>query len=255
MNNKTNENQSETKIEEMDSDFLKELNQLSKQLKTDDEIINDYKVSHPPKYEEKSKNAEKSKNEKETKNDSKPNLDNNNNINIINNNINEINIFLNNNNINENPFKEAYNLMNSKENNIFNLDENNLMFESLDSLNSKVKEFNSILFKTFQPNGSTDNGVLDEKENNVLGKILDFLIQSDLLKGTISNMKKSIEESLEKNKNNLKKEENEKYQEALLNANNILNEMNNINPDKNKIMDSLQKLQQISNDVDSILFI
>ena len=255
MKNEYNGNNYESKIDEIDSDFLKELNQLSKQLKTDDEIINDYKVSHPPKYEEKSKNSEKSKNEKETKNDSKPNLDNNNNINIINNNINEINIFLNNNNINENPFKEAYNLMNSKENNIFNLDENNLMFESLDSLNSKVKEFNSILFKTFQQNGSTDNGVMDEKENNVLGKILDFLIQSDLLKGTISNMKKSIEESLEKNKNNLKKEEIEKYQEALLNANNILNEMNNINPDKNKIMDSLQKLQQISNDVDSILFI
>ena len=68
-------------------------------------------------------------------------------------------------------------------------------------------------------------------------------------------MKKSIEKSLEKNKNNLKKEENEKYKEAILNAEIIINEANKIQPDKHKIMDSLKQLQQISNDIDSISFI
>ena len=65
-------------------------------------------------------------------------------------------------------------------------------------------------------------------------------------------MKQSIEDSFQKNKNNLSKDENEKYKEALLNADNILNETNKVHPDKDKIMDSLQKLHQISNDIDSI---
>ena len=42
-----NGNNSQSKIEEMDSEFLNELNQLNKQLKTDDEILNDYKEKHP----------------------------------------------------------------------------------------------------------------------------------------------------------------------------------------------------------------
>ena len=247
MQNGNNGNNSELKIEGMDSEFLNELNQLSKQLKTDDEIINDFKEKHS-----------EAKTEKGVKPESKSNtnLDNNNIINDIS----GINNFLNSDKNTENPFKEAFNIMNSKDN-IFNINDTDLMFESLESINSKVNHFNGLLKKTYglsMENGATDNGnnnEFNEKENNILREILDFLIQSNLLKDTIFNMKKSIEESLEKNKNNLKKEENEKYQEALLNANNILNEMNNINPDKNKIMDSLQKLQQISNDVDSILFI
>ena len=51
----------------------------------------------------------------------------------------------------------------------------------------------------------------------------------------------------------MNQEENQKYQEALLNANNILNEITKIHPDRGKIMDSLQQLQKISNDIDCIL--
>ena len=38
----------------------------------------------------------------------------------------------------------------------------------------------------------------------------------------------------------------------ILNADNILNEMSKIHPDKGKILDSLQNLQKISNDIESI---
>ena len=250
-----NEIKKEENIEEMDSDFLKELNQLSKQLKTDDEIINDYKSKNFIKNEDK---EVKNDNIPINKNDSESNINNN-----LDNEINNLNKLLNNNNINENPFQEAYNSMNSKGN--FNFDENELIMEPLNSLYSQIYQFNSILNKTINTeniniqkdsNGNiiNENEIL-EKENNVIGEILDFLIQSNLIKDTILNMRKSIENSLEKNKNNLKKEEKEKYQEALQSADKIINETNKVNPDKNKIMDCLQQLQQISNDIDSILFV
>ena len=255
MENGDNKNQikQEPKTEEMDEEFLKELNQLSKQLKTDDEIINDYKLKNSIETEQ--------KNITNTENSIKPTENGgnyNNNINI-NTNINEMsdtNELFKDNNININPFQEAYDLLNEKQN-IFNLEENNLMLESLDSLNSTITQFNSILNKAIgmnnnsKANGAEKNGI-NEKENEILVKILDFLLQGGMLKDTISIMKQSIEDSLQKNKNNLTKDENEKYKEALLNADNIINETNKIHPDKDKIMDSIQKLQQISNDIDPI---
>ena len=230
----------ETKTEEMDEEFLKELNQLSKQLKTDDEIINDYKLKNSIETEQKNIiNAEK--NIKSIENDG--------NYNNISNNIhiNEIcdtNELFKDNNINNNPFQEAFDLLNSKQN-IFNLEENNMMLETLDSLHSTITNFNSILNKTISmnnnsnKNGADKNGI-NEKENKILEEILDFLLQSCMLKNTILNMKQSIEDSLQKNKNNLTKDENEKYKEALLNADIILNEANKAHPNKDKIMDSLQ---------------
>ena len=255
MENGDNKNQikQEPKIEEMDEEFLKELNQLSKQLKTDDEIINDYKLKNSIETEQ--------KNITNTENNIKPTENGgnyNNNINI-NTNINEMsdnNELFKDKNININPFQEAYDLLNEKQN-IFNLEENNLMLESLDSLNSTITQFNSILNKAIgmnnnsKANGAEKNGI-NEKENEILVKILDFLLQGGMLKDTILIMKKNIEDSLQKNKNNLTKDENEKYKEALLNADNIINEINKIHPDKDKIMDSIQKLQQISNDIDPI---
>ena len=255
-----NEIKKEENIEGMDSDFLKELNQLSKQLKTDDEIINDYKAQNSIKNEEK---KEKDKNNPINKIESETNT----NINNINKDINNLNELLKNNNLNENPFQEAYNIMKSKENFIF--DENDLIMEPLNSIYSKIYQFNSILEKTVNldnndnigikkdSNGNivNKNEIVREKERKILGEILDFLIESNLLKNTILNMKESIENSLEKNKNNLKSEENEKYQESLKITEDIINEINKVNSDKNKIIDSIQQLQKISNDIDSILFV
>ena len=151
--------------------------------------------------------------------------------------------------------------MNSNNQNSFGFENGDVMFESLNSLNSTMNQFNSLLNNTINSSNNNTEGEkniqnqneINEKQNHILEEILDFLIQSNLLKDTILNMKKSIEDSKEKNKNDLKPEEDKKYQEALLNSNNILDEINKIHPDKEKIMDSLQQLQKISNDIDCIL--
>ena len=214
----------EPKSEELDPEFLQELNTLTKQLKTDEEIQKDIKSKQ---------NLNKIDKEK-TKQENK---------------------------INENPFQEAFDKMNSNNQNSFGLENGDLMFESLNSLNSTMNQFNSLLNNTINSSNNNIEGEkniqnqneINEKQNHILEEILDFLIQSNLLKDTILNMKKSIEDSKEKNKNDLKPEEDKKYQEALLNSNNILDEINKIHPDKEKIMDSLQQLQKISNDIDCIL--
>ena len=214
----------EPKSEELDQEFLQELNTLTKQLKTDEEIQKDIKSKQNPSKIDK----EKIKQE---------------------------------NNINENPFQEAFDKMNSNNQNSFGFENGDLMFESLNSLNSTMNQFNSLLNNTINSSNNNTEGEkniqnqneINEKQNHILEEILDFLIQSNLLKDTILNMKKSIEDSKEKNKNDLKPEEDKKYQEALLNSNNILDEINKIHPDKEKIMDSLQQLQKISNDIDCIL--
>ena len=206
--------------EDMDPEFLKELNSLTKQLKTDEEIRKDLK-----------KNKESSdKKENEIKE----------------------------NNIIQNPFNEAFDKMNL--NNFYNNENNDLIFESLDNLNSQVNQFNFLLNKSIDLNKNnnkdkeTENkNEINEKQNNLLKEILDFLIQSNLLKDTILNMKKLVEESFEKNKNKLKPEEKNKYEEVLINTNIIINEVDKLNPDRDKIMDSLEKLQQISNDIDYTL--
>ena len=227
----------EPKKEELDTEFLEEMNRLTKQLKTDEEILNDLKLKEQP-----SNNAENKKEKTKEKN-GELKLNNNTNTNII----------------NENPFKEAYELMTGRDKeNFFNPENNDLICESLNSFNEQVSQFNSILNNVVNlknKNGLGDSEKMEQEELNMMGNILDFLIQSNLLKDTILNMKKNIEKSLEKNRKSLKNDEIEKYQSALGGADAILGEVSKLNPDKEKIMDSLQKLQQISNDIDSILFI
>ena len=213
---------SEQKSEELDPEFLQELNTFTEQLKTDEEIQKDIK----------SKQIQNNNEQNKIKSEQKEN---------------------------ENPFQEAFNIMNSNNKNSFGFENGDLMYESLNSLNSTMNQFNSLLNNTLNANNNNegeknnDKNEINEKQNHILEEILDFLIQSNLLKDTILNMKKSIEDSKEKNKNNLKPEEIQKYEEASLDANNILNEVNKIHPDKGKILDCLQHLQKISNDIDCIL--
>ena len=215
---------SDQKSEELDPEFLQELNTFTEQLKTDEEIQKDIK----------SKQIQNNNEQNKIKSEQKEN---------------------------ENPFQEAFNIMNSNNQNSFGFENGDLMFESLNSLNNTMNQFNSLLNNTLNKNDNNNNkddknndkNEINEKQNNILEEILDFLIQSNLLKDTILNMKKSIEDSKEKNKNNLNPEEMQKYEEASLDANNILEEVNKIHPDKGKIMDCLQNLQKISNDIDCIL--
>ena len=149
--------------------------------------------------------------------------------------------------MNENLFKEDFN--NLKENDYYN-DFISQSFQSLESINTLLSRFNSLLNKTQKSDNK--NGQLNEKEEKILTEILDFLIESGLLKGTILNMKNEIENSFENSRNKLKKEEIEKYEEAIKNADIILNETNNNKPNKDLIMDYLYKLQELSNSLESM---
>ena len=96
-----------SKSEEMDKEFLEELNSLTKQLKTDEEIQKDLKLNQ-------SKN-------KEDKTKEKDNDDNN---------------------INENPFSEAFNEINSKNPNFFDFENNGLIFDSMNEKSAHKFEKN-----------------------------------------------------------------------------------------------------------------
>ena len=217
-----NEKTPETK--DNDLDFLNELNNLTNQIKTDEEIIKDLK---------KDSKTRSSQNSNQNKNSDKNN---------------------NTNSKNSNPFQEAYNIMNSK-NSDFNLfNESNTFLESIENLHSQMNQMNNLLYKTLNMECKNSENEINDNENNLMNEILDFLVDCDLLKNTISTMKKNIENSFNNSKNSLKDYEIEKYKEALVMADNILNETNKITPDKEIIVDNLTKLQQISNDVENNMF-
>ena len=152
---------SEPKPEELDQEFLQELNTLTKQLKTDEEIQQDFKSQQKLKKE---KEQKKEIDEKQNNNE---------------------------NSKNENPFNEAFNLMNSNGQNFFDFNSGNLMVDSLNTLTSKMYQFNSLLINTInheKSNGKDDNqneNDLDEKQTQLMEEILDFLIQGNLLKDTV----------------------------------------------------------------------
>ena len=54
------------------------------------------------------------------------------------------------------------------EDNIFNINDSDLMLETLDFLNSKVNQMNSILKKLYRSN--IENGAIENGSNNVIMK-------------------------------------------------------------------------------------
>ena len=119
----------EPKSEELDQEFLQELNTLTKQLKTDEEIQKDIKSKQ---------NLSKIDKEK-TKQENK---------------------------INENPFQEAFDKMNSNNQNSFGFENGDVMFESLNSLNSTMNQFNSLLNNTINSSNNNTEGEKNIQNQN-----------------------------------------------------------------------------------------
>ena len=67
--------------------------------------------------------------------------------------------------------------MNSKEN-LFNLDKNDLMMDTLNIYNTKINQFNTYLSNSIGVNHKNDlndnRGEVNKKESNILCEILDF---------------------------------------------------------------------------------
>jgi DNA-binding XRE family transcriptional regulator len=142
-----------------------------------------------------------------------------------------------------NPFIEAFN--NNNNNNINEKDLSNLFNElelNLNGMNNIMEDF--LKKENLSNENNNTNG--KDYEMKMFENVLDYLIKFDLLKETILNMKKSINEAFEKNKETLNENEKNKYEESIKCANLILEEISKSNFDKQKIIDNLYNLQQIA---------
>ena len=210
-----------------DDDFLNELNELSQKIKKEPKLKENSDIITPIKNNIESK--EDSKNLLEAKKELEKNI----------NKINEQFKFMN----ESNPFIEAFN--NNNNNNINEKDLSNLFNElelNLNGMNNIMEDF--LKKENLSNENNNTNG--KDYEMKMFENVLDYLIKFDLLKETILNMKKSINEAFEKNKETLNENEKNKYEESIKCANLILEEISKSNFDKQKIIDNLYNLQQIA---------
>ena len=210
-----------------DDDFLNELNELSQKIKKEPKLKENSDIITPIKNNIESK--EDNKNLLEAKKELENNI----------NKINEQFKFMN----ESNPFIEAFN--NNNNNNINEKDLSNLFHElelNLNGMNNIMEDF--LKKENLSNENNNTNG--KDYEMKMFENVLDYLIKFDLLKETILNMKKSINEAFEKNKETLNENEKNKYEESIKCANLILEEISKSNFDKQKIIDNLYNLQQIA---------
>ena len=210
-----------------DDDFLNELNELSQKIKKEPKLKENSDIITPIKNNIESK--EDNKNLLEAKKELEKNI----------NKINEQFKFMN----ESNPFIEAFN--NNNNNNINEKDLSNLFNElelNLNGMNNIMEDF--LKKENLSNENNNTNG--KDYEMKMFENVLDYLIKFDLLKETILNMKKSINEAFEKNKETLNENEKNKYEESIKCANLILEEISKSNFDKQKIIDNLYNLQQIA---------
>ena len=210
-----------------DDDFLNELNELSQKIKKEPKLKENSDIITPIKNNIESK--EDNKNLLEAKKELENNI----------NKINEQFKFMN----ESNPFIEAFN--NNNNNNINEKELSNLFNElelNLNGMNNIMEDF--LKKENLSNENNNTNG--KDYEMKMFENVLDYLIKFDLLKETILNMKKSINEAFEKNKETLNENEKNKYEESIKCANLILEEISKSNFDKQKIIDNLYNLQQIA---------
>ena len=218
-----------------DDNYLKKLNEISKKINKKPKKKNNMnnKIDNEkliPKLNLINNNKD-NKNENKQFIESKKELEQN--INKINEQltlINEsnpfINAFNNNNNITEKDLSNMFNEIESNLNGMNNLMENFLKGEKLSN--------------------EKDNNDNKENQMKMFEDVLDYLIQFDLLKETILNMKNAINEAFDKNKGNLNQNEINKYEESIKCADLILKEISKKNMNKQIIIDNLYNLQQIA---------
>lgn len=220
-----------------DDDFLKELNELSKKINEEPELNNNMNNTIEnekliPKLNLMDNNIKNKENKNENKQiiESKKELEQN--INKINEQFKLMN--------ESNPFIDAFNNSNINEKDLSN------MFNELElNLNGMNNLMENIL-KEEKLSNQKDNNDNKENQMKMFEDVLDYLIQFDLLKETILNMKKAINEAFDKNKGNLNQNEINKYEESIKCADLILEEISKKNMNKQIIIDNLYNLQQIA---------
>lgn len=167
-----------------------------------------------------------------------------------------------------NPFVDAYSEMNQTpfdQKNIMDLfagmgnlgDEPNLNMENFNEGNiQNIMQLYEILSKLSEQKENNKNlsEVEKEKELKLLFEhLLEFLLKSEMLAEPLSQIKSSVISYLDKNKEKLNNEEEEKYKSMLDYIDVINTEINKPNPNKPLIIDTFFKLHEISNLDNNIL--
>lgn len=88
------------------------------------------------------------------------------------------------------------------------------------------------------------------KLESLFGDLLEFLLKSDMLSEPLNQIKTSVNSYLEKNKEKLKPEEEEKYKSMLTSIDTILEEIQKKEPNKELVIEIFYKLHEMS-DIDS----
>lgn len=167
-----------------------------------------------------------------------------------------------------NPFVDAYSEMSQTP-----LDTKNIMdlLAGLGDLggnsNANLENFNDdnltnimglyeILAKLSDQKELDKNLSEEEKEKHLKAlfeNLLEFLLKSNMLAEPLMQIKNSVNSYLEKNKNTLKPEEEEKYKSMLDHIDVINREISKAEPNKPLIIDTFFKLHELSNLDDNIL--
>ena len=134
----------------------------------------------------------------------------------------------------DNPFIDAFTKMQNAPLDDFKLEDMNKLFEAMPQIALNTNEGK------------------EEAQKKICNEVLECLISSNLLNETVMNMKRTIEDSLSKNKDKLSKEELDKYNNSIQYADMIISEANKGQPNKEIIIDMLYQLQQIT-EIDNII--
>jgi len=167
-----------------------------------------------------------------------------------------------------NPFVDAYSEMSQTP-----LDQKNIMdlFAGMGNLNDdpnlNMENFNEGNIQNIMQLYEILSKLSDQKENNknlseeekdkelkiLFENLLEFLLKSEMLAEPLSQIKNSVMSYLDKNKDTLKNEDQEKYKSMLEYIDIINSEISKPLPNKPLIIDTFFKLHEISNLDNNIL--
>jgi hypothetical protein len=202
--------------------------------------------------------------EKEKESPDKDNLINNSNNSNTNNNLNTNNITNNSNitnnitnstNLPNNPFVETFremneNQMNNNLSDLLKLFENSGDMKIPEGETGDIKNLYDILGKLSDNKDHHGEEPDKAKLESLFGDLLEFLLKSDMLAEPLSQIKNSVTTYLEKNKDKLNAEQEEKYKSMLSSIDTILCEIQKKEPNKALVIEIFYKLHELS-DIDS----
>ncbi len=153
-----------------------------------------------------------------------------------------------------NPFVDTFREMNENQTNS-GLDDIFKMFlagegKMPEGESGNTKNLYDILGKLSDNKESPGDQPDKAKLESLFGDLLEFLLKSDMLAEPLTQIKNSVNSYLEKNKDKLKPEEEEKYTSMLVSIDTIMCEIQKKEPNKALVIEIFYKLHELS-DIDS----